>query len=261
MMMTSLLQIPNLEHWLSTSLAALSAPFRFMQGIHPTTWILRILSVLLALSLHEAAHAWMAARLGDTTAEEAGRVTLNPLRHLDPIGALFILLGAPVGWAKPVPFNPHRFRANVPLKRGLALVSIAGVAANFLLAVISRFALLVCQLIFYGLTSRGFVVSVQMVFIELFSMLFYINLYLLVFNLLPVPPLDGFKFFGTLLPRQIYDKILQYERYIGIAFLLLICFGRNILWHLLSFIANPLVLFIDLPIRLLGKMLIQVFYG
>ena len=235
------------------------------RGVSLQAWILQILAVLFALSVHEAAHAWVADRLGDGTAREAGRVSLNPLVHLDPIGSLFILMGAPVGWAKPVPFNPNRFDRRWTVKQGIALVSIAGVTANIIVAFISRLLVVGAQLWWFSLTLRGANDSTlgQVVFViaEFFTILFYINLYLTVFNLLPVPPLDGFKFFGTVLPNRIYYTLMQYERYIGMAFFAILIFGRGLLTNILQTLATPLIWVIDTPLRALFRLLVGALFG
>lgn len=225
-----------------------TAALALLRGISLQSWLIQILAVLLALSLHEAAHAWMANRLGDSTAREAGRLTLNPLAHLDPAGTIFILLGAPVGWAKPVPFNPNRFERRYTVKQGIALVSIAGVTANVLLAAVSRLLLVGVQLLLLLLqTDVVLLHNILDISYQFLFSLFYINLYLCVFNLLPIPPLDGFKFFGTLLPNRVYYWLMQRERIIGMIFIGIVIFARGALSTVLHTLATPLIWILDTP--------------
>lgn len=149
--------------------------------------VVRLVPMILSLSFHEFAHAWVARRLGDPTAEEQGRLTLNPLAHVDPVGTLLIpaissLTGVPlIGWARPVPVDPSRFRRSVDRRRGYALVSAAGPLANLLLAVISAAVL----------TFGGSMVMGNAGVYRLFSVLLVMNVALCIFNLLPIAPLDG----------------------------------------------------------------------
>ena len=171
-------------------------------------------AILWALSFHEFCHAWVAARCGDNTAERAGRMTLNPLAHFDPWG-LLCLLFFHFGWAKPVPIDPRYFRQP---RRDIMLVSIAGIVGNILTAVL--FGALI-RIIFkvhpiwimnYGLRTvlLDFVV---------------INLNFAVFNLIPIPPLDGSKILYTLLPPSSVRFIMWMERYSLILLLMLVYSG------------------------------------
>ncbi len=150
--------------------------------------IMRFFVLVLALSFHELAHAWVAFRLGDDTAERAGRLSLNPLVHLDPLGTLFILTGMPLGWAKPVPVNPFNLRNP---RTSMSLVAFAGPLSNILLGILG------CLLFWmYGQYSgsRG---------TYLFLLFFVqINFALAVFNLLPIHPLDGGKIIGIFLSEK-----------------------------------------------------------
>lgn len=157
------------------------------------TWIYdRIaLWVVLALSLtvHEFAHAWYADRLGDDTARLQGRKTLNPFAHLDPVGSVALpLLGVPFGWARPVPVEPRRFDGHVSMARGLALAALAGPASNALLATL-------CWAL--GATLSPLIGAVGHAFLDRMVL---VNLALAVFNLLPIPPLDGSRIVDGLLP-------------------------------------------------------------
>ena len=162
---------------------------------------------LIALTFHELAHGWVSTKLGDPTPRMTGRLTLNPLAHLDPIGALLMVFTG-FGWAKPVQINPMYYKDRV---KGMALTAAAGPASNFILAFLSLLigVMLTVLLGKFGVSSAltGIILNFTSVFTQL-------NLCFMVFNLIPFPPLDGFKIFGTLLPRNTYYKILQYEHYI-----------------------------------------------
>lgn len=168
--------------------------------------------MLLALSLHEAAHGYIAYLLGDPTAKNAGRLTINPFSHLDPIGALCLLIFH-VGWAKPVPIDTRYFKKP---RRDIALVSLAGPMMNFILA----FVLL--------LVSQFLLVSSFEPIMILGYMCYYgsvMSIGLGVFNLIPIPPLDGSKILMSFLP---YDKAMayvRYEQFIQVALLILLFVG------------------------------------
>lgn len=182
--------------------------------------------VLLSLSVHEAAHGYAAYRLGDPTARNFGRLTLNPLKHLDPVGFICMILFH-FGWAKPVPVNTRNFKNP---RRDMALTGIAGPISNILLA----FIFVVLLRIYALLIDPVFLITNR--FTEVMSTvayLFYIflwsgvtlNLSLAVFNLIPVPPLDGSRFFYVFLPPKIYFGVMKYERYISLALMVLLFFG------------------------------------
>jgi len=149
--------------------------------INPILFLMVATAILLALSIHEYFHAWTADFLGDPTARYQGRLTINPLVHLDPFGTL-LLLFVGIGWGKPVPFNPFNLRSQ---KWGPALVALAGPTSNFLIALIFG-----SLLRFLELTNPSL--------IFFFSFFVWINLILGVFNLIPIPPLDGSHIFLTL---------------------------------------------------------------
>ncbi|WP_238457809.1 site-2 protease family protein [Desulforamulus ferrireducens] len=176
--------------------------------------------ILLALPLHEFGHALVAYKLGDNTAYREGRLTLNPIKHLDPLGTLMIFFG-PIGWAKPVPVNPFYFNDR---KRGMMLVSLAGPGANLLLALLGAVLL--------GLFNSSPLVQY---FLYYFMV---INVYLAVFNLLPIPTLDGSKILAGLLPGS-QTWLYNLERYAIPILLLLIVFG--LLTPIISFFAKPLI--------------------
>lgn len=173
-----------------------------------------IIAILIALSVHEAAHAYVAKRLGDPTADMAGRVTLNPIAHLDPLGTiLFLFVG--FGWGKPVPVNPGNFRNP---RRDNALVSFAGPMSNLLLAALSFIALALVARSVPG--SAGSLLApaeggpVGMQFLgSLLGSLLFINLALMAFNLLPIAPLDGSHVLEAFIPYRYHDAYEQFVRY------------------------------------------------
>lgn len=158
-------------------------------------------ALLLALAFHEYSHAWVATRLGDTTPEADGRLTMNPLAHVDPIGALMLVF-AGFGWAKPVQVQGHNFKS--PL-RDMALVAVAGPLANFLLAVVS--AIVLKLMVENGLRSG----PVLGPLFEMVRACFGLNIGLGVFNLLPIPPLDGSRILVWLLPRGPAEAVARLE--------------------------------------------------
>ncbi|HDQ41670.1 MAG TPA: site-2 protease family protein [Desulfonatronum sp.] len=165
--------------------------------------------VLAAITFHELAHGYVAYLLGDPTAKNAGRLTLNPLKHLDPLGTLVLVLTRMIGWAKPVPVDPRYF---ADPKRGMMLVSVAGPACNFLLAMV--FALLYHVLIFsWGATGGQASMAMFKPLVLMCQAGVVINLALGIFNLLPIPPLDGSKILAGLLPPNAAHGLLRLERY------------------------------------------------
>ena len=158
--------------------------------------LMMIVPVLLGLTIHEYAHALAAHRLGDDTAKNAGRLTLNPIAHLDPLGTIMLFFSKLFGWAKPVPFNPANFRNPV---RDSTLVALAGPVSNFLTAIVLTiiFKILV-QVNFFSLIP--FTVTQDLV--SIFYLGILVNISLGVFNLMPIPPLDGFTVLAYFLPHQ-----------------------------------------------------------
>ncbi len=194
--------------------------------------------VLLSLTVHEWAHAWTALRLGDDTAKMLGRVSLNPLDHIDPIGTLLLpLLGVPFGWAKPVPINPLRFRPSVNMPLGVLLTAAAGPLSNLLLAALSYAAL--AGLIAYnrGQPGQGMDPHTLVVLTRFLGTLVLINVLLACFNLLPIPPLDGSRIVDAVVPptwRPVWESFSSLGPLLLAAVVLLpLLFGVNLLsWPL-----------------------------
>ncbi|MDD6983944.1 MAG: site-2 protease family protein [Eubacteriales bacterium] len=178
--------------------------------------------VLIALTFHEFAHGYMAYKLGDPTAKNFGRLTLNPLKHLDPIGTICMIFFH-FGWAKPVPINSRYFKKP---RRDMALTAAAGPIMNFILAL---FGMLVCRIltkIFVAFPAQSdFVYYIQYAALTLFSYFHMLNLSLGVFNLIPIPPLDGSRIFYIFLPPKWYFGVMKYEKYIQLALLVLLWTG------------------------------------
>lgn len=225
------------------------------------TYIMRIIVLLMSLSIHEYWHARAAYKLGDDTAKLAGRLTLNPAAHLDPVGTLFIVMGAPVGWAKPVPVNPNRFRRDVSMKRGFSIVSASGPISNLVLSVLGAFLYYLTafvQLALYKNGTTGFVATVADSANLLFYLFFVTNIMLAIFNLLPVPPLDGSKILAGVLPHKAYNWLMMNERYIGLGFLAIFLLRPAWIGTLLGFIANPIIRLISLPLDALFNWLVTL---
>lgn len=182
------------------------------------TYILSILlglvPSLLCITLHELSHGYVAYKLGDDTAKNKGRLTLNPIKHLDPMGLLMMLVFH-VGWAKPVPVNMYRFKNP---KRGMAVTALAGPVSNFIIAIVFMFI--------YGALyiplGRS---SVGGYFLQMIQLTAIISLGLGIFNLIPIPPLDGSKVLFSLMSDESYYKLMRYERYGSIIMLILVATG------------------------------------
>ena len=186
--------------------------------------LLTLPGVIIAITFHEFAHAWVADKLGDTTPRAQGRLTLNPLSHIDPFG-LILLLFANIGWGKPVQINPRNFNSNKSIETCEALVSLAGPLINLILAFIF-------MIIYYALYY--FVTCPTIILLIIFYII-TVNIGLGIFNLLPIPPLDGSKIFARFLPYNAKAWIDRNMQYIYIVFL--------ILWitNVLSWIVSPVI--------------------
>lgn len=178
----------------------------------------RLLIIFFVLPVHECAHGWAAGKLGDPTAKAQGRLTLNPMAHVDPFGALFLILFG-FGWAKSVPVNPLYFKNR---KKGMALTALAGPASNLLMALAAAIIYDACILL---LPISFFATVGYQILYYFFSSLIVINISLAVFNLIPIPPLDGSRIFGAILPEKWNYTIARYERYIFIALAVLLFAG------------------------------------
>ncbi len=187
-----------------------------------TSFLFVIPCVLIALMIHEVSHGFMAYKLGDPTARNLGRLTLNPLKHLDPLGTICMIFFH-FGWAKPVPINTRYFKKP---RRDMALTAAAGPVSNFIMAFIGL-------LIYYILHSLSdvfpptsqFGVNMWNAALTLSATFHRINLSFGVFNLIPLPPLDGSRILFIFLPPKYYFGIMKYEQYIKIAFLILLWSG------------------------------------
>ncbi|NLY85899.1 MAG: site-2 protease family protein [Tissierellia bacterium] len=194
--------------------------------------------LFIAIIFHELAHGYMAYILGDNTAKNAGRLSLNPIKHIDPVGFVCMLVFR-FGWAKPVPINPLNFRNR---KRDTILVSLAGPLTNFIIAILVSFVIL-----FARITSP--------ILQKIFVITLWYNIMLGVFNLLPFPPLDGSKILASLLPRKQEYYFYRYEKYLYIILVILI--GTNTIDKILG----PIISYaLDLLDLILGY-LWSVVYG
>ena len=197
-------------------------------------FISAVITLLIAFTFHEFAHAWTATRFGDDTPRMFGRLTLNPVSHLDLIGSLMLIFTG-FGWAKPVPINPRKIKQHSPA--ALMLVAISGPLSNFFLA-----ALAAIPLRFGWLTSASALVGFLPTPFTFLQYFMYTNLGLMVFNLLPFPPLDGEEVLAYLLPAEWQDKwdaIRPYGPYI-LFFLLLV--GPSLGFSLVDAVLRPIVM-------------------
>lgn len=205
-----------------------------MDWIQLTVLVMGALASILCLTVHELSHGYAAYRLGDPTAKLNGRLTLNPLAHVDWVG-LFLMLVARVGWAKPVPVDMRNFKNP---KRDMAVTAFAGPFSNFFLAYLS---LTLCSGI-YHFAPDHIIFAYVMLF---FSYLAVLSVGLGLFNLIPIPPLDGSKVLFSLLPDRIYRTILRYERFVVLAVVLLAWSGV---------FGGPLNMAMEVVIRILCRL-------
>jgi len=178
---------------------------------------------ILSLSVHEFAHAWSAWKLGDDTASRMGRLTLNPMAHIDLLGTIALpLLGVPFGWAKPVPVDPTRFRRDVSMGRGMAITAAAGPVSNVILAALSAVLLGLAFRYAPALVDRGSGGSFFLV------NMVRLNVGLALFNLLPVPPLDGSRIVAWVLPYNLRNQWHALEQYAPILLIGVFWFGGRL---------------------------------
>jgi Zn-dependent protease len=170
-----------------------------------------VITLMIAFTFHEFSHAYVAYKFGDPTAKKQGRLTLNPIQHLDPIGTILIFI-AGFGWARPVPVNSFFFKK--PRLAGI-LVSAAGPVSNFILASLGF-------IIWFSLDRAGVTAGVPAFVPEFLDMFIGLNIVLFIFNLLPFPPLDGYRIVEDLAPRNLRTKMTQLETYGSLIFLILV---------------------------------------
>lgn len=194
--------------------------------------IFQVVALVFSAIIHEYMHGWMADRLGDPTAKNAGRLSMNPLVHIDPFGSIllpalmiFSGTGFVFGWAKPVPFNPYNLSDK---KYGGAKVAIAGPLGNLITA------------LFFGLILRFFPLANEMM-TTLIMIIIQINLILMVFNLVPIPPMDGSKVIMPFLPYNLQVKYAELERYGMFLVLLFVMFGFTLILPIINFLFKLIV--------------------
>lgn len=205
---------------------------RFMFDLDPQTLISRIFILIIAFTVHEFAHAWSANLFGDDTPRQYGRLTLNPLSHLDIMGSLMLLI-AGFGWAKPVPVNPYVLNRRSP--SALMWVSLAGPLSNFLLAGLAAIPLRFGLISYDGSTSLGFLPSPYIFLVEFI----FINLILMLFNLIPIAPLDGDKIVEYFAPPSL-ARVMETIRPYGPIILIVLLFVPSRLGvDVFAMIMNP----------------------
>ena len=210
-------------------------PIALIAGLFASVFV-----VFCTMPVHECAHAFVANKLGDGTARLSGRMTLNPMKHIDPIVALMIILVG-FGYAKPVPVNPRNFKNP---KTGMALTALAGPVSNLLMA-----AIFILLKNIVGLLPAANVLATALYLFFTYAAI--INIGLAVFNLIPIPPLDGSRVLQLLIPSKYYYKFLQYERYIVLIVFALLFFGvlSRPLAYLETVIFNGLDYVVGYPFR------------
>jgi len=219
-----------------------------MLNLNPATLITRIIVLLTAFSVHEFAHAWTANYFGDSTPRINGRLTLNPLAHLDPMGSLLLVV-AGFGWAKPVPVNPYTLRRSAP--SAMMWVAFAGPLSNFLMALLAaipfRLNLITLDDLYASFAAQGssFLPTPAGFLWEFIA----INLILMLFNLIPIPPLDGEKIMEFFLPDAWKGRMAQIRPYGPMILILLFMVGPYLGLDVLSWILGP-------PLRLLVNLLV-----
>ena len=201
--------------------------------------VLSIPAVLLAITVHEFGHAFAAYKLGDDTPVRQGRLSLNPLDHIDPLG-IAMLLFAHIGWGKPVQVDPRNYNRNISVEKADAIVSVAGPLMNFITAII--FALIYCAI--YKFAGYSFLISnIGYIIISIVASIVTMNIGLGVFNMIPLPPLDGSKIFLPILPRNAKYWFVQHEQMFYFIFLAIWITGiaGNIISPVISWITEIIV--------------------
>ena len=219
-----------------------------LAGGDTKTFIIQILLslpiILLSLSVHETAHAIAANKLGDPTAKNLGRITLNPIKHLDPIGFLCMLLCG-FGWANPVPINSRYFKNP---RRDMAISAAAGPVSNVILAFIFALLLKLSYVVLPSMITTQSALELASILVTFLSIGVSLNITLAVFNLLPVPPLDGSRMLYVFLPPKQYFGVMKYERYISLGIMVLLLIG--VLDPVISFASNKIANLIFLVVGL-----------
>lgn len=195
-------------------MSGLGAIWRGLDWSFITNTLLTVIPALICITLHELSHGVVALCLGDTTARDEGRLTLNPIKHIDLWGLLMMVI-CKFGWAKPVPVNMYRFKNP---KRGMAITALAGPVSNILISCVALAA--------YGrLYGNWYDSSVGVYFLQMIELTAYLSCSLAVFNILPIPPLDGSKVLFSLVDQRRYNWLMRYERYGFIILILLTTTG------------------------------------
>ena len=209
----------------------------FSSPVNIALFLIRLPIVAIALSFHEMSHAYVAHKMGDDTARNLGRLTMNPLKHLDLIGSISLVLFG-IGWAKPVPVNARNF--DNP-KKGMALTAFAGPVSNLILSILGLIPFVIS---FYLLDTSS---TVLWLIYQFFHMFHYLNLVYAVFNMLPVPPLDGSRLALIFLPDKVYFGIMKYERIIMLVFFVFLYFiGFEFIGTICSYISNGMIYLVSL---------------
>ena len=213
-----------------------------LNGLGLKEILLRLPIIFIAITVHEYAHGYAALKMGDPTAKLSGRLSMNPLAHMDIVGALSMLIFG-FGWAKPVPINPNNFKNH---KKGTVIVSLAGPISNLFLAFLGSVLYGIFRRIGFGKFSSQF----SEIFYGLLAQLILLNVCFGIFNLVPFPPLDGAKIVGAFLPYKTYFKIMQYERY---AFpILIVLMYLGIFDKILGVLITPIVSSLNALIALIA---------
>ena len=205
--------------------------------------VMTVVTVLISLTVHEVAHGWAAYKMGDPTAKNLGRLTLDPRKHLDPIGTIMMLFVG-VGYAKPVPVNSRYFRKP---KLGMALTAAAGPAVNIIMSFFATSFYLLFDKLYvnaYVAGSSSFTVTALSYLATFFYYFHILNITLAIFNLIPIPPFDGSRIAFIFLPERLYFGVMKYERYILLGILILLYSGSS--FGIISTVAD---FFSDLFVR------------